>query len=222
MQVAYLAVVMKIALATMLLFHTMAVHALDTTALVDGSAVDLLDKKCIRTDIGGVLPVRFDALVELLDQPDLILYIQKEYGSAIFTDEANDFPIARTRNGAYHYINEKNRRTDFLELYRQQTSDISFDLVYLAKGKRYFGKYEVLIHIRAVDADAAGTLYIAEIHAYPRNAALRFFARQFGTIERYFQRKTRRVAHIATQLCMRTENTPPFVYQPSTSVLSHD
>ncbi len=200
---------MKILLTSLLVFLAGTAQALNTAALVDGSAAELLDKNCIRTDMGGVLPIRFDAAVALLNQPDLILYIQKEYRTSISADG----------NGAYHYFNEKNQRTEIFELYRQQTSETSFDLIYLACGKRYFGRYEVLIHIRAVDAETAGTLYIAEIHAYPRNATRRFFARRFGTIERYFQQKTRKIAHSSIQLCIQMEQSPLFVYQPPAPLL---
>ena len=106
------------------------------------------------------------------------------------------------------------------ELYCRQISDATFDLVYCATGKRYFGKYEVLIHIRAIDAGPAGTIYIASVHAYPHNGPMRFFARRFGTIERYFQRKTQIIARVSTRICIGMENSPSFVYQPSNPALS--
>ncbi|MCF7817752.1 MAG: hypothetical protein K9M54_07705 [Kiritimatiellales bacterium] len=178
------------------------VFALDTVALLDDPAmVALLAKKCIRAETCGVLPVRFEAVADLLRQPDLIWMIQDEYGRSVSKGGKNEFPIIGTGNGAYHYINEKNQRTDIKELYRRQTSDSTVDLVYHASGKRYFGKYEVLIHVRAIDAGTAGTLYLAAIHAYPHNPPLRFFARKFGSTERYFQRKTAMIARISTRIC---------------------
>jgi hypothetical protein len=166
--------------------------ALDTAALLDDPAMAaLLSKKCICTEAYGVLPVRFDTAIGLLRRPDLIRRIQTECG----------FPITETGGRAYYYLNEKNQRTDIRELCRRQTSASTFDLVYYAAGKRFFGKYEVLIHIRAIDAGAAGTLYTATIHAYPHNPPLRFFARSFGTVDRYFQRETRIIARVATRLC---------------------
>jgi len=209
---------MKIALAIMILFPAMTVHALDTVALVDGPAAKLLKKNCIRTDVGGVLPVRFDTVTGLLGQPDLLLHIQKEYPSSVSEDGVNNFPLIGTGNGAYHYINEKSERTDIVELYRQQTSATSFDLVYLTTGKHSFGRYDVLIHIRVVDAEMAGTLYVAEIHTYPHNAALRFFTRRFGSTKRYFQRKTWLIAGASVKLCNNLENHPSFIYQPAPNV----
>ena len=192
------------------------VFALETAKLLtDADARALLEKKCIRTEAYGMLPARFDAAASYLNQPGLVQRIQGEYRCSVSRDGTIDFPIVGTGNGEYHYVNEKNQRTDLFELCRRQTSDSTFDLIYLAKGKRYFGKYEVLIHIRVVDAQTAGILYIAEIHAYPRNAALRFFARRFGTVERYFQRKTRLIDRVSNKICIGMEDSPSFVYQPS-------
>ncbi len=187
--------------------------ALDTTVLVDGHAAKLLEKKCIQTEAGGVLPARFDAVARYLSQPDLIQRIQGEYRRSVSKDGTIDFPIIENGNGTYYYINEKNRRTDLFELYRKQTSDSTFDLVYHATGKRYFGKYEVLIHIRAIDAGPAGTIYTAAVYAYPHNGPMRFFARRFGTVERYFQRKTRIIALVSNKICIGLYDPLPYAYQ---------
>jgi len=197
-----------------------ATFALGTADLLDDAATKaLLKKKCIRTEACGVLPARFNAAVSYLNQPDLVQRIQREYRCSVSKDGTIGFPIVGTGNGAYHYINEKNQRTDLFELYRRQTSDITFDLIYHAEGKRFFGKYEVLIHICAIDAEPAGTVYMATIHAYPHNGLLCFFARRFGTVERYFQRKTRLIARVSTRICSDMDDTPPFTYQPSIPTL---
>lgn len=187
--------------------------ALDTAAMVDGHAAKLLEKKCIRTESSGVLPARFDAVVRYLSKPDLIQHIQGEYRRSVSRDGTIDFPIVGTGNGTYYYINEKNQRTDLLELCRSQTSDSTFDLVYHAAGKRYFGKYEVLIHIRVIDAAPAGTIYLASVYAYPHNGPVRFFARHFGTVERYFQRKTRIIARVSKKICIGMNDPLPYAYQ---------
>jgi len=208
-------------LAILLVMVSSGVFALGTTDfLTDTDAKALLEKKCIRTEAGGILPVRFDAAVRYLSQPELIQRIQREYRALVSKDGTIDFPIVETGNGTYYYVNEKNQRTDLLELCRRQTSDSTFDLIYHAKGKRYFGKYEVLIHIRVVDAGSAGTIYTASIHAYPHNGPVRFFARRFGMIERYFQRKTRLIDRVSNRICIGLEDSPSFVYQPSNPALS--
>ncbi|MEN8254367.1 MAG: hypothetical protein ABFR33_02750 [Verrucomicrobiota bacterium] len=189
--------------------------ALGTADLLnDAAAKALLEKKCIRTEACGVLPARFDAAVGYLNQPDLVQRIQGEYRQSVSKDGTIDFPIVGTGNGTYYYVNEKNQRTDLFELCRRQTSDSTFDLVYHATGKRFFGKYEVLIHIRAIDAGPAGTVYTASVHAYPHNGPVRFFARRFGTVERYFQRKTRLIARVSTRICAGMDGTPSLTCQP--------
>jgi len=198
-----------------------AAFALGTADLLtDTASKALLEKKCIRTEACGVLPARFDAAVSYLNKPDLVQRIQGEYRRSVSKDGTIDFPIVGTENGEYHYVNEKNQRTDLFELCRRQTSDSTFDLIYHAKGKRYFGKYEVLIHIRAIDAGSAGTIYTASIHAYPHNGPVRFFARRLGTVERYFQRKTRLIARVSTRICTGMGEPPSFVYQPSNPVVA--
>lgn len=192
------------------------VFALETTDLLtDAKAKALLEKKCIRADICGVLPSRFDTTTRYLSQPDLIPRIQREYRRSVSKDGTIDFPIVGTGNGTYYYVNEKRQRTDVKELYRRQTSDTTFDLIYHAKGKRFFGKYEVLIHICTIDAGTAGTVYTASVHAYPHNGPIRFFARRFGTAERYFTRKTRTIARVSARICEGLDEAQPFTYSTS-------
>ena len=186
--------------------------ALDTAALVDGHAAELLEKKCIVTETGGVLPAQFHAVARYLSNPDLVQCIQGEYRRSVSTDGTIDFPIVGNGDNTYYYINEKNQRTDLTELYRRQTSDSTFDLAYHAAGKRFFGKYEVLIHIRAIDAGPAGTIYLASVYAYPHNGPMRFFARRFSTVERYFQRKTRVIARVSNKICIGLEDPLPYAY----------
>lgn len=186
---------------------------LDTAALLDSDAAEVLEKKCIVTETGGVLPARFDKVACYLSQPNLVQHLQQEYRRSVSKNGTLDFPIVENGNGAYTYYNEKNQRTDLLELYRRQTSDATFDLVYHAEGKRFFGKYEVLVHIRAIDAGPAGTIYLALVHAYPHNGPMRFIARRFGTVERYFRRKTRMIAWVSTRICDGLEAPLPYAEQ---------
>ena len=187
--------------------------AQNTAVRLDDPAAKFLEKKCIRTESSGVLPARFDAVACYLSQPDLVQRLQGEYRRSVSKDGTMDFPIVENGNNSYYYINEKDQRTDLFELYRGQTSDSMFDLVYYAKGKRYFGKYEVLIHIRAIDAKPAGTIYTASVHAYPHNGLMRFFARRFGTVERYFQRKTRIINRVSNKICIGMYDPLPYAYQ---------
>ena len=202
-------------IAATLALATGSVFALDAAALLEGRPeAALLEKNCIRADVGGVLPVRFETATKWLSQPDLIQQIQREYRKTVSKDGTVDFPIVGTGNGTYFYVNEKKQRTDLSELYRGQTSGTTFDLAYLAEGRRYFGKYETLIHIHVVDAGVAGTIYTASIHAYPRNPLVRFFARRKGKVEHYFQRKSLLIARVSTRICLGLDETPAYSLQP--------
>lgn len=183
--------------------------ALDTAAFLDADSAKLLKKKCIVTETGGVLPARFDAVASYLSRSNLVQQLQREYRRSVSRDGTLDFPIIGNGNGSYTYFNEKNQRTDLFELYRRQTSESTFDLIYHAEGKRFFGKYEVLVHLRAIDAGPAGTIYLASVHAYPHNGPMRFFARRFGTVDRYFRRKTRMITRVSSRICDGMETPLP-------------
>lgn len=203
-------------LVILLTMVSLNASALDTTNLLahtDASA--LLAKHCIRTEIGGFLPIRFDVAIDHLKQPHLIEHILQEYRRSVSRNGAMDFPVASAGNGRYCYVNESNQRTDIHELCRKQTSDTIFDLVYYANGKRYFGSYEVLIHVRVIDAGPVGTAYVASIHAYPHNGPLRFLVRRLGVVERYFKRKTRLIAGVSNRICRSMGENKPFVYSPA-------
>jgi hypothetical protein len=189
---------------------------METETLLNGhESTALLKKKCIQTTVSGVIAPRWDVSIQLLAQPDFIPWIQSAYQRSVSPDSTLSFPIIETSDGEYHYLNEKNQRTDIFELYRSQTSDTTFDLIYLAKGKRFFGKYEVLIHVHAIDACTAGTVYTASIHAYPKNGPLRFFARRMGSVERYFQNKTKMIANITEKICRGMKPADKYIFESS-------
>jgi hypothetical protein len=211
---------MKLILTILSLVIAISAQGLETAKLLDGhESAGLLEKKCIHTEVSGVLAPQWDNTTFMLSQPNFIQWIQTEYQRSVSKDGTVNFPIVATGNGAYHYINKKKQRTDIVELYRKQTSDTTFDLIYHAKGKRFFGKYEVLIHVHAIDAGEAGTIYTATVHAYPSNGPLRFFARKMSSVERYFQRKTKMIARITGKICGGMQEPVPFILKPNTASL---
>lgn len=176
-------------------------YALDTANLVnDTSALALLKEKCISTETSGVVPVRFDIACSILSKPDLYQMVQDEYASSVSKDGTVDFPIITTKPGHYYYINRENQRTDIVELYRQQTETGVFDVILMASGKRFFGTYDVLIHVQVLDAATAGVAYVADVHAFPHNGTMRFIARRFGVVERYFKKNTNEIQWLAKKL----------------------
>jgi hypothetical protein len=200
--------ILQIAAAT-LVWVSHSVWALDTSSLLDNPAAkSLLEKKCIRAETAGMVPVHFSAATNILNHPGFIQAVQDEYARSISKDGKVKFPIIETAPGIYHYVNGKKQRTDIAELFRGKTEDDSFDLIYHATGKRFFGTYEVIIHLKTIDADAAGVVYTAQVHAYPHNGPLRFLARRLGVVERYFKKNTSDIAWVARKISVGlTERT---------------
>jgi hypothetical protein len=178
--------------------------------LPGGRGASLLEKNCIETGTAGLLPAPFEEVAGYLRRPDLVECLQAAYRRSVSKDGTLDYPIIQDGPCSYHYINEDGRRTDLTELYRGRTAEGRYELVYHASGRRFFGRYEVLIHVRLFDAGPAGTAYSAQVHAYPHNAPLRFLARRFGTVERYFQRKTRIITRVSEKISMGLGHPRPY------------
>ncbi len=192
-----------------------SVLATDLVGLLDGHPqVALLEKNCIQTDVSVALPLRFETIVQWLDQPHVIDQIQQEYRKTISKDGEGDASLVINGPGSYSYINEKNQPTTILELCRKRTSNITFDLIYFVAGKRYFGKHETLIHIHVVNAGAAGTIYMISIHTYPHNPLVRFFARRKKKVKNYFRNKALLIAQISFQIGQRLNDIPSYSLQP--------
>jgi hypothetical protein len=210
----------RIVLQMMALLMAARAFPVDIRALPDSRGADLLDRKCIQTGTAGLLPARFEGVAAYLDRPDLVERIQAAYRRSVSKDGSLDFPIIRTGPDAYYYINEKNRRTDLTELYRGQTSDCVYELVYHAAGRRFFGRYEVLVRVKIIDAGPVGTAYTASVDAYPHSGTLRFLARRFGTVERYFRRRTHLIARVSEKICRELEYPlPPVAIHPDPVLL---
>jgi hypothetical protein len=201
------------AIATIAASIVPGVYALGTADLLSESpSGKLLDKKCISTETSGLVPVQFESASGVLMQPNLVQLIQQEYAQSVSSSQKVLYPITATAPGQFHYFNRKGQRTEVIELYRKQTDEGTFDYIVQASGKRFFGRYDVIIHLQVVDAAEAGVAYTAEIHAYPHNGALRFFARKLGTVERYFKKNTGTITSVAKKvgegLCTQTAFSP--------------
>ncbi|MEA2068710.1 MAG: hypothetical protein U9P12_05875 [Verrucomicrobiota bacterium] len=194
--------------------------ALGTVDLLESpGAKDVLGKKCIRLGTSEVLPIDFQTACRVLERSKLVEAVQEEFVRSVSGNGKADFPIAGTGQGKYHYINEKGQRTDITELYRQQTDDYSFDYVVHASGKRFFGHYDIIIHLQVVDADPSGVIYSVIIHAYPHNGITRFSARKLAPAKKYFRKKMKLISYVAREvgleLCEKEE------FQPDWSGGSH-
>jgi hypothetical protein len=193
-------------LAAGLLALNAGAQTLDTKALLDDTETRaLLEKKCVRTKTAGGVDVGFEQAVDMLSRPDSVQRVQEEYARSVSEDGKAAFPIVEDKPGAYHYVNAEGRRTDVVERYRGTSGEDRFDVVLQASGKRFFGRYDVVVHVRVVDAAESGSAYVAQIHAYPHNFFARFLARNLGLVERYFGRNTARIEQIAQKICAGLE-----------------
>ncbi|WP_372807772.1 hypothetical protein [Pontiella sp.] len=168
--------------------------------LDDAEAKALLEKKCIRFGTSELLPIPFETACKTLEQPDLLKAVQEEFARSVSENGQVDFPVFDDGGGKYHYINEKGHRTDIKELYRKKTDDHSFDYIVWATGKRFFGRYDVVVHLQIVDAGALGIAYSVSTHAYPHNWLTRFSARKVAPTKKYFAGKMKLVSYIAREV----------------------
>ncbi len=174
--------------------------ATETADLLPGAAEkELLQKKCIRTQTSGILPVPYPALTTMLKKPDLVSAVQHEYARSVSKTGKVDLPILQTAPGYYHYFNEAGDRVDITELCRKESGD-HCDYIVRASGRRFFGRYDVIVHLQIIDAKEIGAIYTAQIHAYPHNGPMRFLVRKLGSIERYFRKNTRAIESVARKI----------------------
>lgn len=168
--------------------------------LDDRAAKAVLAKNCIRLGTSELLPIDFQTACRVLEQSELVQAVQEEFAQSVSGDGKVEFPIIENGDGTFHYTNEKQQRTNLAELYRKQTDPHSFDYIVWASGKRFFGDYDVVIHLQVVDAAPAGIVYSVTTHAYPHNWLTRFSARRIGVTKRYFKKKMRLISTIAREI----------------------
>lgn len=185
-----------------LLFST-HVFALGTADLLkDEQAKKILGKKCIRLGTNEVLPLKFKTACRVLKQPHLLEAVQNEFIRSISQTGTVDFPVIQTAPGIYYYINEKGHRSDIIERYRKQTDEHSFNYIVQASGKRFFGRYDVIIHLQIIDAGSAGIIYAVSTHAYPHNLITRFSVRKISPVKKYFKKKMQLISYVAREVAI--------------------
>ena len=188
----------QLSIGLALLLPAFGAFALGTETLVHNTETRvLLSKKCIRTEMEGSMAIPFDSASALLNQPNLLELVQQEYARSVSEHGKVDIPVIETTPGQYHYYNNKGKRTDIRILHRGSTTDGVYDCILQASGKRFFGRYDVVVHFRMVEAGESDVEYVTQVHAYPHNGALRFFARKLGTIERYFKKNADKIGSTA-------------------------
>jgi hypothetical protein len=199
-------------LAFALTLSTFAANTADLVSEERGLAV--LQKNCIRLGTNEVLPIQFSTACSVLENKELLHAVQAEFVRSISDNGTVDFPVIETAEGEYYYINEKGQRTDIVELYRQQTDAFSYDYIVMATSKRFFGTYDVIIHLQVVDAGQAGIVYSVSLHAWPHNWLTRS-SHKVGLTRSFFKKKMKLIAWVArkvgTGLCEQAEMRERFI-----------
>jgi hypothetical protein len=104
---------------------------------------------------------------------------------------------------SYRYTNRKKQESEILEVCKVHNTGDAFHVVYHARGERFFGEFEALIHVRAAEADNGLVRYRLSVYAYPENRLSRFVARNVGVVRRYFESKAAEVSVLAVEICCR-------------------
>ncbi|MDF7805810.1 hypothetical protein P4E94_00065 [Pontiellaceae bacterium B12219] len=183
--------------------------AKNTSDLVtDPAGLKILNKNCIRLGTSEILPINFETACTVLSRKDLVQSVQREFVRSISDDGEVEFPIIGTGPDSWYYLNEDGKRTDITELYRKQTDEFSFDYIVMASGKRFFGRYTVVIHLQVVDAGPGGIIYSVNVHIYPHNWLTRT-SQKIGLTSGFFKKKMKMISwvarEIATGLCEQEE-----------------
>jgi hypothetical protein len=190
-----------------------AIQTLETVELVsDDLSRALLNKKFIGAETGGTVPVPLREAVAVLERPDFLTRVQDEYEKLLPSGKRPEFKVEQNPDGTWFYVNKYGERTDIRQVAGRKTGTDSFDLAYYTHGRRFFGFYQALIHVR-LTGTWSSTDYTVAVYAYPENGVSRFFARHLQLVERYFKSKTGEISAIAVQISTRLCGDGPVIFQ---------
>ena len=167
----------------------------------DPAAMTVLTNDYIKVSLDGCLAMDFDTALDILQRPDLLDEAQRAYAELLPEGETAEFQVQRMTTNRFYYINRKQQRADVAELYRGQSSQDLLEMVFHSRGKRFFGPFQALIHIRTKRTGSENVDYTVDVYAYPERAAPRFFSRHLRLLERVFRSKSRDVRRMLTGIC---------------------
>lgn len=184
-----------------LLFTVRSVAALDTGARVGDheAARRILARNPIRVEAQGEVPIAYSLAVRLFASPSLLADVQDEYARLLPPGEKPEFVITQTAPDTFYYVNKSGQETEIRELHRGEHDGPTVEVVYHAKGRRFFGDFQALIHIVAEPRDG-GTAYTTRVYAYPENSVSRFFARHLRLVHLFFNSKTVEIEKLSIRI----------------------
>jgi hypothetical protein len=178
-----------------------AACALDTAARV-GADVDarrVLERNPICVEARGEVPIAYAVAVRLFASPTILADVQAEYARLLPPGAKPEFVITQTAPNAYHYVNRLGQETHIRELHRGEHEGPATEAVFHAKGRRFFGEFQAVIHI-AAEPRGEGVAYRARVYAYPENAVSRFFARHLRLVHLFFHSKTAEIETLSVRI----------------------
>lgn len=178
-----------------------AASALDTAARIgaDAAAKRVLAHNPIRVETRGQVSVPYANAVKMFSSPTLLADVQVEYARLLPPGQQPEFVITQTDSNGYFYVNRSGEQTVIRELHRGEHEGPITEVLFYAKGRRFFGEFEAVIHIGAVPENE-GIGYTARVFAYPENSISRFFARHLRLVQLFFHRKTAEIETLAVRI----------------------
>jgi hypothetical protein len=175
--------------------------ALDTAVRVgaDEAAQRVLARNPIRVEARGSVPIAYPDAVRMFSSTSLLADVQAEYARLLPAGETPEFVISQTSPVDYHYVNRSGQETAIRELHRAEHEGPVTEVVFHARGRRFFGEFEAVIHIGAAPAED-GIRYTTRVYAYPENAFSRFFARHLRLVKLFFHNKTEEIEKLAVRI----------------------
>jgi hypothetical protein len=164
-------------------------------------ALALLSNNCIRVELLGGLEVEMKAVLLTLSRDNLLEEIQRQYATLLPPGDKPEFEIKLAASNHYYYVNSSQQRSDIVEVFRKEVEQGRLRGVYYTSGRRFFGKFEAVTMIDIHTGKGDDVVYEVRVWAYPHVAVSRFFARQFGLVDRYFKSKSHALEKIAVKIC---------------------
>lgn len=179
-----------------------AVQALPTQERIAGDtgSVAVLARPCIVVTTTGRMDLAYAGMARVFASPDLLGDMQREYAQQLPAGEQPEFVIHQQAPGSYHYVNRLGQESFIREVHRGEHEGPVTELVLHTWGRRFFGRYEAVIHIAVQPGEGPELGYRAVVYAYPENGVSRFLARHLGLVERYFRSKTAEIESLSVRL----------------------
>ena len=166
----------------------------------DAEARAVLGRSCIVVTTTGQMAVAYAGMARAFAAPDLLGDLQREYARQLPPGEQPEFVIEQTAPGLYHYVNRHGQASYIREVHRAARGESATELVLHTWGKRFFGRYEAVIHVTVTAGTERDLGYATVVYAYPENGMSRFLARHLGLVERYFRSKTAELEALSVRL----------------------